>query len=57
MVFIIITFEHFFFFVKVKIMANDTASLERAKSIISGLTMVPAVGDIYRYEPYMAKDV
>ncbi|XP_013745033.1 polyribonucleotide nucleotidyltransferase 1, chloroplastic [Brassica napus] len=32
----------------VKIMANDIASLERAKAIISGLTMVPAVGDIYR---------
>ncbi|KAL0717728.1 hypothetical protein Bca4012_067050 [Brassica carinata] len=33
----------------VKIMANDIASLERAKAIISGLTMVPAVGDIYRH--------
>ncbi|CAH8361710.1 unnamed protein product [Eruca vesicaria subsp. sativa] len=32
----------------VKIMANNVASLERAKAIISGLTMVPAVGDIYR---------
>ncbi|ESQ49727.1 hypothetical protein EUTSA_v10020014mg [Eutrema salsugineum] len=32
----------------VKIMANDMASLERAKAIIGGLTMVPAVGDIYR---------
>ncbi|XP_024015561.1 polyribonucleotide nucleotidyltransferase 1, chloroplastic [Eutrema salsugineum] len=33
----------------VKIMANDMATLERAKAIISGLTMVPAaVGDIYR---------
>lgn len=30
-------------------MANDVASLERAKAIISGLTMVPAVGDIYKY--------
>ena len=38
-----------FIFVKVKIMANDIASLERAKAIISGLTMVPAVGDIYRH--------
>ncbi|KAL0817819.1 hypothetical protein Bca101_074263 [Brassica carinata] len=28
-------------------MANNVASLERAKAIINGLTMVPAVGDIY----------
>ncbi|KAH0890867.1 hypothetical protein HID58_053296 [Brassica napus] len=33
----------------VKIMATEIASLERAKAIISGLTMVPAVGDIYRH--------
>ncbi|KAG2273169.1 hypothetical protein Bca52824_067724 [Brassica carinata] len=32
----------------VKIMANNVASLERAKAIISGLTMVPSIGDIYR---------
>ncbi|KAJ0237153.1 Polyribonucleotide nucleotidyltransferase 1 [Hirschfeldia incana] len=32
----------------VKIMANNVASLERAKAIISGLTMVPTIGDIYR---------
>ncbi|CAF2126157.1 unnamed protein product [Brassica napus] len=36
----------------VKIMANDIASLERAKAIISGLTMVPAVGDIYRHSDF-----
>ncbi|XP_010525003.1 PREDICTED: polyribonucleotide nucleotidyltransferase 1, chloroplastic [Tarenaya hassleriana] len=32
----------------VKITAKDSTSLERSKSIISGLTMVPAVGDVYR---------
>ena len=42
-----------FIFVKVKIMAIDVASLERAKAIISGLTMVPSVGDIYRYVSFI----
>lgn len=32
----------------VKIMAKDMASLEKSKSIIANLTMVPTVGDIYR---------
>ena len=40
-------FQHFSLS-KVKIMANNVASLERAKAIISGLTMVPVLGDIYR---------
>lgn len=42
-----------FIFVKVKIMANDVVSLERAKAIISGLTMVPSIGDIYRYVSFI----
>ncbi|KAL4576815.1 hypothetical protein LXL04_012915 [Taraxacum kok-saghyz] len=32
----------------VKITARDQASLERTKTIISNLTMVPIVGDVYR---------
>ncbi|XP_042484672.1 probable polyribonucleotide nucleotidyltransferase 1, chloroplastic [Macadamia integrifolia] len=32
----------------VKITAKDLSSLERSKAIISNLTMVPSVGDIYR---------
>ncbi|XP_061356746.1 polyribonucleotide nucleotidyltransferase 1, chloroplastic isoform X2 [Gastrolobium bilobum] len=32
----------------VKIFAKDLSSLERSKAIISSLTMVPTVGDIYR---------
>ncbi|KAK8549149.1 hypothetical protein V6N13_063545 [Hibiscus sabdariffa] len=32
----------------VKIIAKDLSSLEKSKSIISSLTMVPTVGDIYR---------
>ncbi|KAF3441239.1 hypothetical protein FNV43_RR15152 [Rhamnella rubrinervis] len=32
----------------VKITAKDLSSLEKAKAIISNLTMVPTVGDIYR---------
>nr|KJB44474.1 hypothetical protein B456_007G255300 [Gossypium raimondii] len=32
----------------VKITAKDLSSLEKSKSIISSLTMVPTVGDIYR---------
>ncbi|KAI9121586.1 hypothetical protein K1719_008619 [Acacia pycnantha] len=32
----------------VKITAKDLSSLERSKAIISNLTMVPTVGDIYR---------
>ncbi|KAI3721878.1 hypothetical protein L2E82_32897 [Cichorium intybus] len=32
----------------VKITARDMASLERSKAIISNLTMVPVVGDVYR---------
>ncbi|KAI4381595.1 hypothetical protein MLD38_007655 [Melastoma candidum] len=32
----------------VKITAKDLSSLEKSKSIIGNLTMVPAVGDIYR---------
>ncbi|KAE8099760.1 hypothetical protein FH972_017714 [Carpinus fangiana] len=32
----------------VKITAKDLASLEKSKAIISSLTMVPAVGDVYR---------
>ncbi|KAF3442818.1 hypothetical protein FNV43_RR16736 [Rhamnella rubrinervis] len=32
----------------VKITAKDLSSLEKAKTIISNLTMVPTVGDIYR---------
>lgn len=34
---------------QVKITAKDLASLEKSKAIISSLTMVPAVGDVYRY--------
>ncbi|XP_043696706.1 polyribonucleotide nucleotidyltransferase 1, chloroplastic, partial [Telopea speciosissima] len=33
----------------VKITAKDLSSLEKSKAIITNLTMVPAVGDIYRY--------
>lgn len=33
---------------QVKITARDQASLEKAITIISSLTMVPAVGEIYR---------
>ncbi|XP_004493216.3 probable polyribonucleotide nucleotidyltransferase 1, chloroplastic isoform X1 [Cicer arietinum] len=32
----------------VKIYARDLASLEKSKAIISNLTMVPSVGDVYR---------
>ncbi|XP_022983703.1 probable polyribonucleotide nucleotidyltransferase 1, chloroplastic [Cucurbita maxima] len=32
----------------VKITANDLSSLEKCKAIISNLTMVPTIGDIYR---------
>ncbi|XP_019433123.1 PREDICTED: probable polyribonucleotide nucleotidyltransferase 1, chloroplastic [Lupinus angustifolius] len=32
----------------VKIFAKDLASLERSKAIITNLTMVPSIGDIYR---------
>ncbi|KAI4301018.1 hypothetical protein L6164_034337 [Bauhinia variegata] len=32
----------------VKITAKDLSSLERSKAIISNLTMVPSIGDIYR---------
>lgn len=32
----------------VKITARDLASIEKSKSIISNLTMVPSVGDVYR---------
>ncbi|KAJ0908723.1 putative polyribonucleotide nucleotidyltransferase [Helianthus annuus] len=32
----------------VKITSRDLASLEKAKAIISNLTMVPIVGDVYR---------
>ncbi|GFY98049.1 polyribonucleotide nucleotidyltransferase [Actinidia rufa] len=32
----------------VKITAKDQSSLEKSKAIISKLTMVPTVGDIYR---------
>ncbi|KAI7746263.1 hypothetical protein M8C21_000428, partial [Ambrosia artemisiifolia] len=32
----------------VKIMSRDLASLEKTKAIISNLTMVPIVGDVYR---------
>jgi len=32
----------------VKIFAKDLPSLERSKAIISGLAMVPTIGDIYR---------
>lgn len=34
---------------QVKITARDMASLEKSKAIISNLTMVPIVGDVYRY--------
>lgn len=34
---------------QVKITAKDLSSLEKSKSIISNLVMVPTVGDIYRY--------
>ena len=33
---------------QVKITAKDLSSLERSKAIISNLTMVPTIGDIYR---------
>lgn len=32
-----------------KITAKDLSSIERSKAIISNLTMVPTIGDIYRY--------
>jgi hypothetical protein len=36
-------------FRQVKIMARDLSSLEKSKTIIANLTMVPKVGEIYRY--------
>ncbi|KAI8562694.1 hypothetical protein RHMOL_Rhmol03G0054500 [Rhododendron molle] len=35
----------------IKITAKDLSSIERSKSIIKSLTMVPTVGDIYRFPP------
>lgn len=34
---------------QVKITAKDLSSLEKSKAIISNLTMVPKIGDIYRF--------
>jgi len=34
---------------QVKIFAKDLPSLEKSKAIINSLTMVPTIGDIYRY--------
>lgn len=39
----------YFWLVQVKITAKDLSSLEKTKAIISNLTMVPSVGDVYRY--------
>ena len=39
---------------QVKITAKDLSSLEKSKAIISNLTMVPTVGDIYRYLALLA---
>jgi hypothetical protein len=36
-------------FWQVKIMARDLSSLEKSKTIIANLTMVPKVGEVYRY--------
>lgn len=33
---------------QVKITAKDLSSLEKSKAIISNLTMVPKIGDVYR---------
>lgn len=38
----------FLWVLQVKIFARDLASLEMSKAIISNLTMVPTIGDIYR---------
>lgn len=38
----------FLWLLQVKIYARDLASLEKSKAIISNLTMVPSVGDVYR---------
>jgi len=35
---------------QVKITARDFSSLEKSKTIIANLTMVPKVGEIYRYQ-------
>jgi len=35
----------------VKISAKNLASIEKSKAIISNLTMVPTIGDIYRFVP------
>lgn len=34
---------------QVKITAKDLSSIEKSVAIIKNLTMVPSVGDIYRY--------
>lgn len=38
----------FFWLLQVKITARDLASIEKSKAIITNLTMVPTIGDIYR---------
>jgi polyribonucleotide nucleotidyltransferase len=38
----------FLWLLQVKIFAKDLASLEKTKAMISNLTMVPNIGDIYR---------
>lgn len=34
---------------QVKITSKDLSSLEKSKAIINNLTMVPKIGDVYRY--------
>jgi polyribonucleotide nucleotidyltransferase len=38
----------FLWLLQVKIFAKDLASLEKSKAMLSNLTMVPNIGDIYR---------
>jgi hypothetical protein len=40
--------EYLTFFWQVKITARDMESLEKSKTIIANLTMVPKVGEIFR---------
>lgn len=44
-----INIEQMQFSFQVKITAKDLESLEKSKAIINNLTMVPVVGEIYRY--------
>lgn len=48
--FLVIASISYDWFGQVKITAKDLSSIEKSKAIIANLTMVPTVGDIYRYQ-------